>query len=78
MYNRLGYEVYKGIHLTLTQESTEISRGATLQKTSSYGPGFLFYPRPHLEFSGVWQFVRTPSLYNETYSVASLVGHLYF
>lgn len=53
-YNKWGFTVKKGFDLLALYEyqQTDLNDGATL--SARLGPGFQFYPRPHLELSGAW------------------------
>lgn len=75
-YNRFGYEVYKGIHLTGTHEYSHTNTQVVNGQTQIYGPGFLFYPRPHFELAGVWSWVKSGA--QATTNVGTLLVHYYF
>lgn len=48
-FGRLGYEVVKGLHLLALEDVQETNRANPSTLTLSFGPGILWYPRPHFE-----------------------------
>lgn len=49
-FNRLGYEITKGLHLLAIEEFSKSNLKRTDSQTISFGAGALWYPRPHFEF----------------------------
>ncbi len=70
---QLAYEIHQGItpYLQYQRAQIDLKNGDT---TDTYGVGFHFYPRPHLELSGEWD--------HSTAAVASdgalLLAHYFF
>lgn len=74
-FDRVGYELYKGI-IPIVQFQYEKS-DTKLSETEVYKPGagVHFFPRPHFELTGLWSRVKArPSWGDEAY----LLGHYYF
>jgi hypothetical protein len=57
-YNRLGYELTKGLIVFGQAEygQNDLSNGGTA--SDAYGPGIQWFPRPHFEFEGIWRKIR--------------------
>lgn len=53
-FAQLGYEIEKGLHLIVQEDLRKDDLSASNTTQSFYGLGFTFFPRPHLEFQGVW------------------------
>jgi hypothetical protein len=53
-FAKLGYEIEKGLHIILIEDIKKTNLDAEGSTQSMYGFGFTFFPRPHLEFQGVW------------------------
>ncbi|MCX6131939.1 MAG: hypothetical protein NTX25_23145 [Proteobacteria bacterium] len=60
-YARAGYEVFKGLDLTMTHELKKTDRRDSEYSFIGYGPGLLWSPRPHISLSGQWQKQQRPS-----------------
>ncbi len=77
-YNRLGYELTKGLIVFGQAEygQGDVSSGATA--SDAYGPGLQFLPRPHFEFLGLWRKMRTRAQGADFYDYAFLMVHYYF
>lgn len=77
-HQRLGYEVVQGVHLIALNEYTHTDLDDAMSVRDSYGAGATFYPRPHLEFQGVWQKARARSSGEQYDDFAWLLAHYYF
>ncbi|MBC7741610.1 MAG: hypothetical protein H7061_05405 [Bdellovibrionaceae bacterium] len=73
---KFGYEFIKGAHFQIVQELKRPDAEVTTADATSYGAGFLFFPRPHFELEGLWT-KRQPSLGNRE-DYAYLITHYYF
>ena len=77
-YNKLGYTIFKGFDAIFVSEHlhADLSDHSTI--TNRNGPGFQFYPVPHLEFTGVWskQVATAAGALGEDY--AWILLHYYF
>jgi hypothetical protein len=48
-YNRLAYELAQGLQLYMMHQSDYSHLGEPTARDHTFGPGILFYPRPHFE-----------------------------
>lgn len=71
-YTQFGYELLKGLDITLTHEAKKNDREEDQLAFSGYGPGIRFSPRPHLILTGEWQKQKTPQ-FNKTIDSAWMV-----
>lgn len=57
-FNRLGFEVYKGLVVFGQAEygQSDLSNGAS--SSDAYGPGVQWFPRPHFELMSLWRKIR--------------------
>lgn len=51
-FNRLGYEFTKGLILYAQFDRSFLNTSNELSKSDNYGPGFQWFPYPHLELQG--------------------------
>ncbi len=77
-YNELGFEAYKGINLYLVEEESYLDFNTTSSRDNSYGVGFKFYPRPHLEFQAEYRKERNMRAFSDYTDSGFLTGHYYF
>lgn len=77
-YNRLGYEVYKGIVLFAQGEygQSDLSNGRTA--ADAYGPGVQWFPRPHFELMGLWRKTRSRAASSSFDDYGFLMMHYYW
>jgi hypothetical protein len=76
-FNRFGYELYKGVIVFAQQDyaQSDVANGST--EIENYGPGFNFFPRPHFEFSALWEKQRVRSSGMGFTDYAYLLFHYY-
>ncbi len=77
-YNELGFEAYKGVNLYLLQQETYLDLNALSSRNDSFGLGFKFYPRPHLELQAEYRKERDMRKFTSYYDSGFLTGHYYF
>ncbi len=77
-YNELGFEAYKGINLYFVQEEAYLDLNALSTRVDSFGLGFKFYPRPHLEIQAEYRKERDMRKFSNYYDTGFLIGHYYF
>ena len=58
-FNRLGFEVYKGIQVFLQAEYGQSNLSSGASASDAYGPGIQWFPRPHFELMSVYRKIRT-------------------
>jgi hypothetical protein len=77
-YNRLGYEVYKGLLLFAQGEygQSDLSSGGTA--SDAYGPGVQWFPRPHFELMGLWRKTRSRAASSSFDDYGFLMMHYYW
>ncbi len=78
MLNKLGYEVFKGVHFNAVQEYTKLNSLDDSTRREAYGIGTQLFPRPHLDISALIQKVKSPALSPNFYDAGWLMGHYYF
>lgn len=76
-YQRLGYEIFQGLHGFVSQEWNQRDFGNRSAFSEAYGVGALFFPRPHFEFSIQWQKTRSLGSGNAFSDFAYLLLHYY-
>lgn len=76
-YNKLGYTLLKGFDLIALYESQQSDMNDSKTLTTRIGPGFQFYPRPHLELTGTWTKTKTNSNPTKESDYAWLLLHYY-
>lgn len=74
-YNKLGYELHKGVVGFLLLDSQFNNLKETQDKTLHYGAGVQFFPRPHFALEGTW--TREQTLANKEGDYAWLLLHYY-
>jgi hypothetical protein len=62
-YQKLDYEPIQGVHFFVTDEFTDPDRNSE-GYTHRYGPGFQFFPRPHVELQLQAQWQTTSNIPN--------------
>ncbi len=60
-YNRFGYELFKGADFYLVHEAKKAEFSEKYLDLISYGPGFMWSPRPHFILTGQWTKQVKPS-----------------
>lgn len=76
-YQRIGYEVVQGFHVLGIYEYSQRDLNNFRTARDGIGPGLLWYPRPHFEFSLVWQKVRARANGSAFDDFAYLLLHYY-
>lgn len=76
-YNKLGYEFIKGIHTFFAYDMAKTDIKEELSKSYSFGPGLLWYPRPHYELSLSWLKQKNPSISDDLTDFVWLMMHIY-
>jgi hypothetical protein len=59
-FTQAGYEVLRGLDLTLMHEMKKNDRQDSELAFQGYGPGIRWQPRPHFILTGQWQKQKTP------------------
>lgn len=77
-FAKLGYELYKGFHLQAVEEFSQSNVDNSNTRIESFGPGLLFYPRPHFEFEGLYTKKKMAIVSNDYEDFAYLMMHYYF
>ncbi len=77
-FARLGYEIHKGIHLQAVEEFSQSNVENSNTRIESFGPGLLFYPRPHFELEGLYTKKKIAIVNNDYEDYAYLMMHYYF
>lgn len=76
-FNRLQYEVIKGIHPYLLHQISYLNSSTISSRYDTYGGGIIFYPRPHFEFWAEWDKVRDENVADLYTDAAWLILHYY-
>ena len=74
---RTGYEAFKGFQVLVLNDYYQSNKDNGSTKTYRYGPGVIWYPRPHLDFQLFYTKEQRSSLEGEGDS-AWLMTHYYF
>ena len=77
-FAKLGYEVFKGFHAQFVEEYSQSDFTVENSKMESFGPGFLFYPRPHFEFEFLYSKKKIRVMRDDFEDYAYLLMHYYF
>lgn len=77
-FSKFGYEFYRGMHFQVVQEYSHSDMKNDKAKFESYGAGFLFYPRPHFEFEGLYAKKKISVIGDQFENYAYLMMHYYF
>jgi hypothetical protein len=78
-YEKLGYEFYKGMHVSFSFDYQVDQIGFSDTAYTAIGPGFSFYPRPHFEISGSWMKQNFSGIHASAWGdIANVVLHYYF
>lgn len=77
-FTKLGYEVLKGFHLQAVGEFAQTNVDNSKTRIESFGPGFLFYPRPHFEFESLYTKKKIGFVGEDYEDFAYLMMHYYF
>lgn len=78
LYNRLGYEFYKGMHVSLVGDFQSQQLGKPNMESTTFGPAFHFYPRPHFEISATWMKQQIRAISTSWQDMGNLMLHYYF
>lgn len=73
-FQKIGYEVSKGIHGILQLNGSQSDLEVSNTKSIGYGLGVNFYPRPHFEVQALWNRIDA----NLDQDMAFLILHYYF
>jgi len=76
-FHRLGYEMTQGLHAILEAEVARPDFSSLRGAWSGVGLGAVFYPRPHFEFSAMYQKRTTEGNPSTLSSYATVLGHFY-
>ncbi len=76
-YNKLGYELMKGLDVYLVQQAQKSDHTKEKIDTQSGGLGVQWSPRPHWIFSGQWQKVSAPARSNTLTDSAYFIFQYY-
>jgi len=76
-FNRLGYELTKGLHALALQEFSKTDLKRSDSQTISLGAGILWYPRPHFEFEFTFNEKKVSRASREFEDYAYLMAHYY-
>lgn len=76
-FNRLQYEVIKGLHPYILHQISYLNTGVIASRYDTYGGGFMFYPRPHFEFWAEWDKIRDMNVAPVYTDSAWLILHYY-
>jgi len=74
---RLDYELYQGVHFYLLQEYYTYDFSSSLASSDSYGVGFQWFPRPHIELNTVYEKQRIGGTSANFGNYAYLMLHYY-
>ncbi len=77
-YQKLGFEVVKGLHFFGTQEFSKLNFKDPTGRTMTFGLGLQFFPRPHFEFTGSWETRQNLAASEEFRDRLWLMVHYYF
>lgn len=75
-YNRLGWEIHRGVNLLATLEYWKTNASDDRTTTERYGIGTQLFPRPHFDFQGMFTQQR-PHTTNTFENYAWLMVHYY-
>lgn len=76
-FNRLGYELTKGLHVLAIEEFSKANLKRTDSQVISFGTGVLWYPRPHFEFEVTFNQRKILRASREFEDYAYLMAHYY-
>lgn len=76
-FNRLQYELSKGLHPYLIHQISYLNQNNVSSRYDSYGAGIMWFPRPHFEFWTEWDKERNMSVSPDYSDSAWLVLHYY-
>ncbi|MBF0297854.1 MAG: hypothetical protein HQK51_03995 [Oligoflexia bacterium] len=76
-YNKVGIEALKGFHIVFTYDKAKADLTDDLSRIYSFGPGLIWYPRPHYELAFSWLKQKTSMVSNELTDYAWLMIHVY-
>lgn len=77
MFQRTSYELFRGFNLAFVNDyyQGDLTDGSTLEY--KYGPGFMWYPRPHFDFELFYNKEQN-SQFTKAGDYAYLMTHYYF
>lgn len=78
VYDRIGYEIHRGIHLLATVEFWKTDVTQPRSENNRYGIGTQLFPRPHFDIQALWTRWRTLSSGEYYQDYAWAVFHYYF
>jgi hypothetical protein len=77
-YNRLGYELYKGLIVFAQAEYGQNDLSAGTTASDAYGPGVQWFPRPHFEFETLYRKIRSRAAGSSFDDYGFLLFHYYW
>ncbi len=77
VFNRLQYEVVKGLHPYVIHQIAYPNSSTVTSRYDSYGGGLMWFPRPHFEFWAEWDKERNIAVSPSYTDSAWLVLHYY-
>lgn len=77
-YNKLGYELIQGVHLNFTFEYGQSNLKNSSSIIRTLGPGFQFFPRPHIEINALWSKQQIVAVSDDYGDFAYVILHYYF
>lgn len=77
-YQRLGYDVVQGFQIYATHQLSYLDFQNLDSRMDAYGPGFDFFPRPHLEVRAEWLKEKMMAQGSDRFDFAWLLLHYYF
>lgn len=75
--HRTGYEAFKGFQVLVLNDYYQANKDNGATKLYRYGPGFIWYPRPHFDFQLFYTKEQRSTLEDEG-DYAWLMTHYYF
>jgi hypothetical protein len=76
-WSRLDYEFIQGLHGYLTYGLTRPDFKTSTGKSTNWGIGSQWFPRPHFEFQFLWQFQSVSAFQDATLQYGTLLLHYY-
>ena len=76
-FARMGYEQWKGVHLLVVENLSKTNITAPSSFSLGFGPGLVWYPRPHLELEVTYKKQKNLRVSREFEDHAYLMMHYY-
>jgi hypothetical protein len=77
-FNRIGYDLAKGLIVFGQVEYGQANLSSGASASDAIGPGLQWFPRPHLEFMGLWRKMRTRAQGADFYDYGFFMAHYYW